>query len=413
MRATACPHRQTPIPGPMNHYVVIHYHEIGLKGRNRPLFEKQLLENVVARTRGLGVRQGRRLSGRLVLELEPRASWETIRERLERVFGIAYFARAFRTPLDLDALRRAVLRHTPTDGYQTFAVATKRGNKRFPHLSIEVNADIGAAIQEQTGKAVDLDNPDLTVYVEIMFKQAFFYFERIDGPGGLPVGVSGRVVCLLSGGIDSPVAVYYMLKRGCEASCVHFHGHPYVTRTSELKSIELVRQLMRYGASPYLWSVPFGPLQHQVMQRVPEELRIVVYRRLMARIAQQLALQEGADALVTGESLAQVASQTLPNLATIERAVSLPILRPLIGMDKIEIIQRAEAIDTYDISTLPGEDCCQLFVPRHPATATTIEEVFCAEAALDVDNLVSRGVEAVSRIDVRRTRPNEMMWAGF
>ena len=397
----------------MDRYVIIHYHEIGLKGRNRPLFEKKLLNNAMRRTKGLGVRRGRRLSGRLMLELEPSASWQTIRERLERVFGIAYFARAFRTPLNLDALRRSVLHNIPVEGYQTFAVTTKRGNKRFPHLSIEVNADIGSAVQEHTGKAVDLDNPDLTVYIEIMFKQIFFYFERVDGPGGLPVGVSGRVMCLLSGGIDSPVAVYYMLKRGCEASYVHFHGHPYVTRTSEAKSAELVRQLMRYGASPYLWSVPFGALQHEVMQRVPEGLRIVTYRRLMARIARQLALQEGAEALVTGESLAQVASQTLSNLATIEQAVSMPILRPLIGMDKKEIVQRAEEIDTYEISTLPGEDCCQLFVPRHPATATTIEEVLRAEVALDMDGLVSRGVETVSRIDVRRARAGDMLFAGF
>ncbi|RME45020.1 MAG: tRNA 4-thiouridine(8) synthase ThiI, partial [Chloroflexi bacterium] len=182
---------------------------------------------------------------------------------------------------------------------------------------------------------------------------------------------------------------------------------------SEVKSIELVRVLMRYGASPHLWSVPFGPLQHEVMQHVPEALRVVVYRRLMARIAQELARQVGADALVTGESLAQVASQTLPNLATIESAVSIPILRPLIGMDKVEIIERARAIDTYEISTLPGEDCCQLFVPRHPATATTIEEVQAAESALDMDRLVERGVQTVSRIDVRRARVDEMALISF
>ncbi len=397
----------------MDRYVIIHYHEIGLKGRNRPLFEKQLLRNVLARTQGLGVREGRRLSGRLVLELEPTASWRDIRRQLETVFGIVYFALAYRTPLKLNALRRAVLRTLPLEGYETFAVATKRGNKRFPHLSTEVNADIGAAIKEHTGKAVNLDNPDLTVYIEILFKEIFFYFERVAGPGGLPVGVSGRVVCLLSGGIDSPVAVYSMLKRGCETFCVHFHGYPYVTRTSEVKSIELVRVLMRYGASPHLWSVPFGPLQHEVMQHVPEALRVVVYRRLMARIAQELARQVGADALVTGESLAQVASQTLPNLATIESAVSIPILRPLIGMDKVEIIERARAIDTYEISTLPGEDCCQLFVPRHPATATTIEEVQAAESALDMDRLVERGVQTVSRIDVRRARVDEMALISF
>lgn len=392
----------------MDCYVIIHYHEIGLKGRNRPLFEKQLLRNVLARTEGLGVRQGRRLSGRLVLELEPGASWPAIRERLETVFGIAYFALAYQTPLDIDALRQAVLDAMPVDGYQTFAVATKRGNKRFPLLSYEVNTGIGAAIQARTGKAVDLDHPDLKLYIEILFKQIFFYFERVSGPGGLPVGVSGRVVCLLSGGIDSPVAAYSMLKRGCEAICIHFHGHPYVTRTSEAKCIELVRVLMRYGASPYLWSVPFGPLQHQVTLHVSEKLRIIVYRRLMARITEQIAQQEGADALVTGESLAQVASQTLSNLATIESAVSTPILRPLIGMDKLEIIERAQAIDTYEISTLPGEDCCQLFVPRHPATATRVEEVLAAEAALDMDSLVARGVETATRIDVRHTQVAEM-----
>lgn len=386
----------------MNRYVIIHYHEVGLKGRNRPRFEKRLLANVRDRTAGLGVRSGERLSGRLLLQLQPDASWPAIRDRLQTVFGIVYFAHAYRTPLDLDALRSAVLDVIPKEGYTTFAVDTKRGNKRFPLKSYEVNADLGAAIQKRTGKDVDLDDPDLTVYVEVMFRQMFFFFERVDGPGGLPVGSSGRLACLLSGGIDSPVAVYGMLKRGCDAFCIHFHGHPYVPRTSESKSIELVRVLRQYGASPYLWSVPFGPLQHEVMQHVEQKLRIIVYRRLMARIGERLAQADGAVALVTGESLAQVASQTLPNLATIEAAVAIPILRPLIGMDKLEIISLARAIDTYVISTLPGEDCCELFVPRHPETASTIAQVQAAEAALDLDGLVRRGVETVERIDVRR-----------
>lgn len=386
----------------MDRYVIIHYHEVGLKGRNRPRFEKQLLANVLDRTAGLGVRSGERLSGRLLLQLRADASWPTLRDRLRTVFGIVYFGHAYRTPLDMDVLRSAVQQVVPREGYTTFAVSTKRGNKRFPLKSYEVNADIGAAIQECTGKDVDLDHPDLTVYVEVMFRQMFFYWERIDGPGGLPVGTSGRLACLLSGGIDSPVAVYTMLKRGCDVFCIHFHGHPYVPRTSELKSIELLRVLRRYGASPYLWSVPFGPLQHEVMHRVGQRLRIIVYRRLMARIAERLAQVDGAVALVTGESLAQVASQTLPNLATIEAAVSSPILRPLIGMDKLEIISLARAIETFAISTLPGADCCQLFVPRHPETASTIAQVEAAEAALDVGALVRRGVETVERIDVRQ-----------
>lgn len=392
----------------MDRYVIIHYHEIGLKGRNRPRFERRLLENALSRTEGLGVRRGGRLPGRLVLALESDADWPAIRGRLQAVFGIAYFALAYRAPLRMAALREAVLSKMPAGGFETFAVDTKRGNKRFHLKSYEINAELGAAIEDHTGRAVDLDHPDLTVYVEILFKQAFFYFERVDGPGGLPVGVSGRVVSLLSGGIDSPVAAYDILKRGCEVVCVHFHGYPYVTRTSEMKSVELLRQLIRYGASPYLWSVPFGPLQHEVMQSVPEKLRVVVYRRLMARIAQELAQQEGANALVTGESLAQVASQTLPNLATIESAVSIPILRPLIALDKLEIILQAKAIDTYELSILPGEDCCQLFVPRHPATKTTIAEIEEAEAKLDVGELVARGVETVNRIDVRQAKASEM-----
>jgi thiamine biosynthesis protein ThiI len=386
----------------MDRYVIIHYHEVGLKGRNRPRFEKQLLANALERTAGLGVRSGERLSGRLMLQLQPGASWPAIRDRLQMVFGIAYFALAYRTPLDLGALRAAVLKIMPTEGYDTFAVDTKRGNKHFHLKSYEVNANIGAAIQERTGKDVDLDNPDLTLYVEIMFRQIFFYLERVDGPGGLPVGTSGIVGCLLSGGIDSPVAVYSMLKRGCDTFCIHFHGHPYVTRTSEAKSIELVRVLRHYGASSYLWSVPFGPLQREIMQHVAEKLRIIVYRRLMARIGEGLARASGAVALVTGESLAQVASQTLPNLATIEAATAMPILRPLIGMDKLEIISMARVIGTYDISTLPGEDCCQLFVPRYPETASKVAQVEAAEAALDVPGLVKRGVESVERIDVRR-----------
>jgi thiamine biosynthesis protein ThiI len=394
----------------MERYVVIHYHEVGLKGRNRPMFERRLLQNVQDRLAGLEIEEARRLSGRLLLKLAPRTSWKEVRERLQTVFGIAYFAQAYKTPLDMEALKAAVVSMLPPPAkYETFAVDTKRANKRFPLTSYQVNAEVGAAVQAHTGKAVNLSNPDLTIYIEILFKEALFYFERVPGPGGLPVGVSGRVACLLSGGIDSPVAAWYMLKRGCEAFGVHFSGHPFVTRTSQAKCVELMRVLARYGASPYLYSVPFGPIQYEIMQRVPTKLLVILYRRFMARIAEEIARQEGATALVTGESLAQVASQTLQNLATIEAAVEMPILRPLIGMDKVEIIERAKAIDTYDISIMPGEDCCQLFVPQHPATTSTVEEVEAAEAALDVAALVAQGVEQAERIDVRKATAEEML----
>ena len=385
-------------------YVIVHYHEIGLKGKNRPMFERRLRDNIRASVQGLGVKSVRRRRGRILLELREGASWEPIRERLETIFGIAYFARAFRTPVALERMKEAIIQRVPRDGYETFRVSTRRADKQYPLTSEQINAEIGAAIQAHTGKAVDLGRPDLTVFIELLYNEAFVYFEKIPGPGGLPVGVSGKVVSLLSGGIDSPVAAYHMLKRGCDVLFVHFHGTPFTTPASQRKAIKLVQVLTRYQASPRLYLVPFGEIQRQIMLATPAPYRVILYRRLMGRIAEEIARREGAQALVTGESLGQVASQTLENLAVIEEAVTMPILRPLIGMDKQEIVDRAQAIGTYELSILPGEDCCRLFVPSHPATRATLAEVQRIEARLDMDDLVRWGVQGAEEVTTTEER---------
>jgi thiamine biosynthesis protein ThiI len=229
--------------------------------------------------------------------------------------------------------------------------------------------------------------------VEVLPRDLYFSFAREVGPGGLPVGVSGRVVSLLSGGIDSPVAACRLMKRGCQVTFVHFHSFPFLDATSRDKAVELVQVLTRFQYRSMLYLVPFGEIQRQVVVSAPAPLRVVLYRRLMGRIAEQIARREHAKALVTGESLGQVASQTLENLAVIEEAVGIPVLRPLIGSDKEEIVQQARALGTYEISIIPDQDCCRLFVPRHPATSSSLEEIRQAESHLEVEKLVQMGLD--------------------
>jgi thiamine biosynthesis protein ThiI len=252
---------------------------------------------------------------------------------------------------------------------------------------------VGALVKEATGARVDLTSPEMIVYVEILPREALFYFEKFKGVQGVPVGTAGRVTSLMSGGIDSPVAAYRMMKRGCRVDFVHFHGAPFLSRASQQKVKDILDLLTRYQYQSRLYLVAFGNLQRQIMLAAPAPLRVILYRRFMMRIASILAKHRRARALVTGESLGQVASQTLENLAVIEEAADLPVLRPLIGMDKSEITSQSLAIGTYEISILPDQDCCQLFIPAHPATRSRLNEVVAAERQLDVERLVQTAIE--------------------
>jgi thiamine biosynthesis protein ThiI len=377
--------------------VLIRYHEIALKKGNRRYFTELLKNNLFSAVKDLGVKEIRSLPARLLLTFKNEVDQETAVRRIRAVFGVANFSLVEKTDRDIDALRGRILKALAGARFQSFRIETQRGDKNFPFTSPEINRQLGAAVKEHSGARVDLTHPELTVSVEILPRDAFFAFSKIPGAGGLPVGASGRLVSLISGGIDSPVAAYRMMQRGCRLIFVHFHSTPYLDKTSQEKVRQLVTHLTRHQFASRLYLVPFGEIQRQIVASVNRSLRVILYRRMMIRIAEGIARREKAKALVTGESLGQVASQTLENLSVVEAAASLPILRPLVGMDKQEIIDQARRIGTFDISSIADQDCCQLFVPKHPATKATVREVAVAEAELDIAALTGFGIEGAAK----------------
>jgi tRNA uracil 4-sulfurtransferase len=390
IRKSAIINQQSPMDS-----IVIHYQEIALKGNNRPWFVARLARNLRQATADLGVRDVRVLMGRIEVTLGENADWPAVRERLGRVFGVANFARAGRAPLDVDAIASSIL--TDLDGIpdpRTFRVSARRADKRFPLTSPQIEREVGGRIKEARGWKVDLSDPELTIHVEALTDDAFYYFGKELGAGGMPVGVSGKVACLLSGGIDSPVAAWRLMRRGCRVLLVHFHSYPILSRASQEKARELAKLLAQYQFHSRLFLVPFGEIQQQVTLSVPPPLRVVIYRRLMMRIAERIGRDHRAQALVTGEVVGQVASQTLENLTSINEVVSMPVLRPLIAMDKDEITAEAQRLGTYPVSIIPDQDCCTLFTPRHPATRARPRDVQNAEATLPIDEIVNRATAA-------------------
>ena len=376
--------------------VVVHYQEIALKGRNRPWFVARLVRNLREAVADLDVREVRALMGRIELVLGPDAQWPSVRDRVSRVFGIGNFARAGRTKLDVDAIASAILGDLGDATPATFRVSAKRADKRFVLTSPQIEREVGGRIKDARGWRVDLGHPELTIVVETLTNEAFYSFGKEPGAGGLPSGASGRVVCLLSGGIDSPVAAWRIMRRGCRVLFVHFHSYPILSRASQEKVRELAALLTQYQLHSCLFLVPFGEIQQRVVLTVEPPLRVVVYRRLMMRIAERIARAHRARALVTGEVVGQVASQTLENLAQINDVVEMPVLRPLVGMDKEEITEQAQRLGTYPISIIPDQDCCTLFTPRHPATRARADEVKAAEASLAIEEIVSSAVAATA-----------------
>ena len=374
--------------------IVVHYQEIALKGNNRPWFVSRLARNIRTATRDVGVREVRVLMGRIELLLDEGADWNVVRQRVENVFGIANFARASSAPLDVDVIAQQILADLGDRQTDSFRVAARRADKRFPLTSPQMEREIGGRIKEARGWRVDLGNPGLTIHVEALTDEAFYYFGKEPGAGGLPAGTSGRVACLLSGGIDSPVAAWRMMRRGCRVIFVHFHSYPILSRASQEKARELVGVLTKFQYDSKLYLVPFGEIQQKVVLAVPPPLRVVIYRRLMMRIAEAIARRNRAQALVSGEVVGQVASQTLENLSSIDEVVSMPVLRPLIGNDKDEITAAAQRLGTYEISIIPDQDCCTLFTPRHPATKAKRWEVERAETSLPIEEIVAGAVAA-------------------
>ena len=377
---------------------IVHYHELALKGRNRDFFEQRLVRNLRLALKDLRIRRVESLQGRIRITIPAQVSPEQVSERLRRTCGVANFLMTESVPLelstsDLSELKQAAQRLVAQEDFQSFRVTAKRADKRFPLTSMDVEREIGGHLCEVTGKSVKLKQPDLTLYIELLTHEAHLAARKITGPGGMPVGTSGKVACLLSGGIDSPVASYRMIKRGCKAVFVHFSGRPLVSRASEEKVQELVQLLTAYQYHSQLYIVPFGEIQREIVAYAPAPFRVVLYRRIMVRIAEELARRENCWALVTGDSLGQVASQTAENLSVVEDAAELPILRPLIGMDKNEITEQAQQLGSFTTSIEPDQDCCKLFVPLHPSTRTTVADIHRIERGLEISTFVKQGVE--------------------
>ena len=379
-------------------YALVHYHELALKGRNRGLFEQRLIQHLQNSLKKTDVTEVKSLSGRIRITFTNESSWENVQDRIRHTFGVANYSLAHSLPIDYEApditpLCKAIETGLRSITFETFRVTTKRADKRFTRTSVELNRDIGAYLCAATGKRVRLNGADVNIVVEVVDHTAYFSLVKYPGPGGLPTGISRNVLCLISGGIDSPVAAYRMMKRGCKVIFVHFHGRPYFSRASEEKVRDLIALLTRYQLAARGYLVPFGEIQRQIVVGSSAPIRVVLYRRMMMRIAEQLAEKERCWGLVTGDSLGQVASQTAENLQIVSQVTHLPILRPLIGMDKIEIINEAQHIGTFETSIELDQDCCTLFVPPHPNTRCRLDAIQQAEHSLPIQEMVQEGIK--------------------
>ncbi len=386
----------------MNEMFLLKLGEMVLKGLNRHSFEDKLQANIHRRLNGLGrFRVYTRQSTTYVEPMEDSCDMDAAWEAMKKVFGVVGLSRARACDKDKDAILRAC--HEYLDdrlrSARTFKVETRRADKTFPMTSIQLSQYVGGELDElYPNLQVDVHHPELTVYVEIRDYAAFVHANPDPGAGGLPVGINGRAVSLLSGGIDSPVSSYMIAKRGVSLDMVHFFSYPYTSPEAKEKVLELARLLTPWCGHLTVHVVPFTAIQEELRRSCPEEMFTLVMRRFMMRIAQRVAKRCGAKALVTGESLGQVASQTMDAMTVTGQVVSIPVLRPVVGMDKEEIVQISRKIGTYDTSILPYEDCCTVFTPRHPRLRPTVEEAEAAEAGLDIEAMVQAAVDGIERI---------------
>jgi len=382
---------------------IAHYSEIGLKGGNRFYFERVLMENIRRSLNrqlpGVKVRI-RKISKRFIVDFDETTDRAAVALALKHVFGLVHFGNVHAVPTSIESIEAKCLDLLQTEGPGTFAIETKRAFKKFPLTSPEVNQRVGAAVVGQQGRKVSIGNPEHACHIEILENESFIYTAKHKGAGGLPVGSNGKALCLMSGGIDSPVAAYFIMRRGARCEFIHFHSFPFTQNTAQEKVKDLIRILNNFQFKGRLFMVPFAETQKEIVFKCPERMRVILYRRFMMRTAAQLAQRRRLKAIVTGESLGQVASQTLENLGAIEDVVTLPVLRPLIGLDKNEIMEIARRIGTYEISILPHDDACTRFMPRQPEIHARLDDVRDAERELDIESMVKRDLNAMEMIEI-------------
>lgn len=384
--------------------VLLKYGEIALKGLNRPMFEQRLQRNVEKALAPAGRFRIRKSQSMLYVEpLDETADMDDAIERLQKVFGIVNICPAVSCEKDMDSIAQTTvecLKNMDTAG-KSFKVEAKREDKQFPLNSPQICQQMGGRILKNVpGLHVDVHHPDILVQIEIRQK-SYIFTEKLSGAGGMPVGTNGKATLLLSGGIDSPVAGYMISKRGVGLDAVHFHSHPYTSDRAKEKVIDLARLMAPYTGKIHLNIVPFTEIQLAIIEKCPKNYLTLIMRRIMMQIAERIAVRYGSLALITGESIGQVASQTMESLAVTNNAVSMPVFRPCIGMDKEEIVQISKKIDTYETSILPYEDCCTIFVPKHPTTRPRLEEIIEAEKALDnLEEMIERAMDGIEMIKI-------------
>ena len=384
----------------MKEIILIKNGELALKGLNRSTFEDILIKNIRKRIKPLGEFEYRKEQSTVsVVPMDDYIDMDEVSDRISRVFGIAAYSRALQAPKDMNVIleQAPIYLADQLKDAKTFKVEGKRSDKKFPLKSPEISAEVGGAILSKFPHLkVDVRNPDILVTIEIREKFAFIRGNQTKGAGGMPTGTAGKASILISGGIDSPVAAYMMAKRGLVLNAIHFASPPYTSPQSEEKVHNLLRKVSKYSGNICLLTVGFTEIQEEIRDKCPEELFTLIMRRFMMRIAQRIAEKEESKALITGESLGQVASQTLNALACTDAVVGMPVFRPLIGLDKDEIIKVSRKIDTFNISIEPYEDCCTVFTPKHPKTKPQISIIETAEQALDVEGLIERALSNVT-----------------
>lgn len=383
----------------MKEIILIKLGELVLKGLNRRVFEDTLLRNLRRRLAPLGAFDIKSRQSTITVTPQEEVDLDEAADRVGRVFGIATFTRAGVAPKDMEAIKPAAAEYLRRQllAAKTFKVEAKRSDKKFPLNSPAICAEMGEYLLEQfPNLTVDVHEPDVIVYVEVRDFGTYIHSNPVRGAGGIPVGTGGKAAILISGGIDSPVAAWQMARRGLELTAVHFASPPYTSDRAEQKVVDLLTQVSAYAGRIPMFTIQFAHVQEEIRDKCPEDLFTLLMRRFMMRVSQRIAEKEECLALVTGESLGQVASQTLPAICCTDACVSMPVFRPLIGSDKIDIVETARKIGTFDISIEPYEDCCTVFTPKHPRTRPQVDALIKAEQLLDVDALVEECVQTAS-----------------
>lgn len=383
----------------MENVVVIRYGEIMLKGKNKRFFEDKLVSQIRHALSDIGKPKVYKAHSRIYIDVES-YNVNDITDRAKRVFGVVSLSVAKRFEVDMDKIKEIALdelkdRIAENNNIKTFKVESKRGDKRFPMQSLEISREVGGYLLENVKNiSVDVHKPDVTIQVEVR-DQAFVFSNRINGFGGLPLGTNGKALLLLSGGIDSPVAGWLVGKRGVDIEAIHFHSYPFTSDRAKEKVIDLAKILSSYCGKFKLYSINLLPIQKEINEKCPEEEMTILSRRFMMKIAERVGVANNCDALITGESIGQVASQTVKSLYVTNESVEMPVFRPLIAMDKVDIIDLAHKIGTYETSILPFEDCCTVFLPKHPVTQPKLDKIVKSESNLDVEELINAAIEGM------------------